>query len=95
LFGFISQRRGDTECRQKLKLWSFYISSYCRESSKGLDCLSCEERLRKLGLFSLEKRFRGDLKYSDKCLKVEFKEDAASLFSVVPSDEARNKGHTK
>ena len=49
---------------------------------KGWEHLSYEERLRELGLFSLEKRtFMGNLICVCKCLKGGCKEDEARLFS--------------
>jgi len=59
----------------------------------GLEDLSCDERLRELGLFNLEKRrLRGDLTAAFQYLKKIYKKDGDKLLSRACCDKTRGKG---
>ena len=63
------------------------------EMIRGLEHLSCEERLRELGLFSFKKRrLQGDLIVAFQYLKGAYKQEGEGLFTRVDSDGTRGNG---
>jgi len=60
---------------------------------QGLEPLSCAERLRELGLFSLEKRrLQGDLIAAFQFLKGAYKKDGGRFFRRACCDRTRGNG---
>ena len=59
---------------------------------RGLEHLSCEDRLRELGVLSLEKRrLRGDLRAAASAWRG-YRKDGEGLFTRVCSDRRRGNG---
>jgi len=58
-----------------------------------MEHLSCEDRLRELALFSVEKRkLQGDLRAAFQCLKRDCKKEGYRLFSRVCCDRTSRNG---
>jgi len=65
---------------------------YLAKMSRGLQNLPCKDRLRELGLFSLEKRrLQGDLIAAFQHLKGAYKQEGSQLFGRV--DNSRTRGN--
>ena len=59
---------------------------------RGLEHYSCEDRLRKLGLFRLEKRrLWGDVFAAFQYLKGAYKQEESQLFTSVDNGRTRGK----
>ena len=95
-------RRNDI-CNDNIQLWSHQhkkgmdlleqVQRRTIRTIRGMELLSCEERPRELGLFSLEKRrLLGDLIATSQCLKGAYKKVGEGLFTMVCSDRTRDNG---
>jgi len=63
------------------------------QMTQGMEHLCYEERLRELGLFSLEKRrIQGDLLAAIQYLKGAYKKDRSKLFSRACCNKTRDNG---
>ena len=80
------QRRRDTDLLE-------HVQRRATEKIQGIEHLPHEDRLRELGLFSLQKRrLQGDLTVDLQYLKVSYKKEGDRLFSRVCGDRTRRNG---
>jgi len=86
-----------------MQLWSLqhkkdmdvleWVQRRAMKMIRGLEYLSYEDRLRELGLFSLEKRrLRGDLRAAFPVPEGAYRRDGEGLFTRVCSDRTRGNG---
>ena len=66
-----------------------WVQRRATEIIRGLELLSYEERLRELGLFSLEKRLWRDFIVAFQYLKGVYKQEGEQLLMRVDSDRTR------
>jgi len=70
-----------------------WIQRRATKMIRGLEHLSCEERQRKLSLFSLERRrLWGDIIVALQYLKGVYKQEGERLFTLVDSDRTKGNG---
>ena len=82
----------DPQYRKDMELLE-WVQRRATKMIRGLEHLSYEERLRELGLFSLEKeRLQRDLTVAFQYLNGAYKQEGERLFTRVESDRIRGNG---